>query len=188
MVAASKGGQRVGYVRVSSVDQNTERQLDGVPVDETFTDKCSGKDTHRPALQRTLKHVRKGDVLVVHSMDRLARSLGDLLALVKELTHRGVAVEFVKENLSFTGDDTPSSKLMLAIMGAVAEFERSMIRERQREGIAAAKAKGKHLGRVAKLTKAQGKELRKRIAAGENRAEVAEAFGISRSGTYNYTA
>jgi DNA invertase Pin-like site-specific DNA recombinase len=188
MMTAGKGGQRVGYVRVSSVDQNTLRQLEGIQVDETFTDKASGKDTHRPALQRARKHLRKGDVLVVHSMDRLARSLSDLLALVKELTARGVAVEFVKENLSFTGDDSPSSVLMMSIMGAVAQFERDMIRERQREGIAAAKAKGKHLGRVAKLSKAQVKELRKLLRAGENRAEVAQKFGISRSSTYNYTA
>src|SRR5580698_4158526 len=103
MVAAKKGGQRVGYIRVSRVDQNTVRQLDGVEVDEKFTDKASGKDTHRPQLQAALQHVRRGDVLVVHSMDRLARSLGDLLKLVKELTERGVAVEFVKNNLVFTG-------------------------------------------------------------------------------------
>jgi DNA invertase Pin-like site-specific DNA recombinase len=186
MMTAAKGGQRVGYIRVSSIDQNTERQLDGVQVDEIFEDKASGKDTHRPALQRALKHLRKGDVLVTHSMDRLARSLSDLLALVKELTARGVAVEFHKEMLVFTGDDSAMSKLMLAVMGATAEFERDMIRERQREGIAAAKAKGKHLGRVAKLTKTQVKELRKRVRAGENRAEVAQAFGISRSSTYNY--
>jgi DNA invertase Pin-like site-specific DNA recombinase len=188
MVAASKGGQRVGYVRVSSVDQNTERQLDGVPVDEVFTDKCSGKDTKRPQLQAALKHVRKGDVLVVHSMDRLARSLSDLLALVKDLNARSVTVEFVKESLNFTGDDAPHSKLMLSIMGATAEFERSMIRERQREGIAAAKAKGKHLGRVAKLKPAQVKELRKRVKAGEDKATVAAAFGISRPSIYNYMA
>jgi DNA invertase Pin-like site-specific DNA recombinase len=188
MVAAQRGGQRVGYIRVSSVDQNTERQLDGVPVDEVFTDKASGKDTHRPALQRALKHIRRGDVLVVHSMDRLARSLSDLLALVKELNGRGVTVEFVKESLHFTGDDAPMAKLLLGVIGSCAEFERSMIRERQREGIAAAKSKGKHLGRVAKLNPAQVKELRKRIAAGEDRGEVAQAFGISRSSTYNYTA
>ena len=100
MVAASKNGQRVGYIRVSSLDQNTDRQLDGVPLDERFEDKASGKDIHRPALQRALKHLRRGDVLVVHSMDRLARSLSDLLALVKELNERGVIVEFVKENLA----------------------------------------------------------------------------------------
>jgi|SRR5215472_15095509 len=188
MVAAKKGCQRVGYIRVSSIDQNAARQLDGVELDETFTDKCSGKDTNRPQLQAALKHIRKGDVLVVHSMDRLSRSLRDLLKLVEDLTKRGVTVEFVKENLHFTGDEEASSKLMLGVIGAAAEFERSMIRERQREGIAAAKAKGKHLGRVAKLTKTQTKELRKRIAAGEDRAEVAAAFGISRSSTYNYTA
>src|SRR5215469_13295912 len=107
MVAAHKGGQRVGYIRVSSVDQNTERQLDGVPVDERFTDKVSGKDTKRPQLQAALKHIRKGDVLVCHSMDRLARSLSDLLKLVEELNQSGVTVEFVKENLAFTGDDSP---------------------------------------------------------------------------------
>jgi DNA invertase Pin-like site-specific DNA recombinase len=188
MVAAAKGGQRVGYIRVSSTDQNTERQLDGVQVDERFEDKASGKDVHRPALQRALKHLRRGDVLVTHSMDRLARSLSDLLALVKELTKRGVAVEFVKENLVFTGDDSPMSKLMLSVMGATAEFERDMIRERQREGIAAAKAKGKHLGRVAKLEPRQVKELQKRVKAGEDKAEIAAAFGISRGSVYNYAA
>ena len=186
MVAAAKGGQRVGYIRVSSVDQNTARQLDGVKLDEVFTDKASGKDTKRPQLQAALKHVRKGDVLVTHSMDRLARSLADLLVLVKELNGRGVAVEFVKENLVFTGDDSPMSKLMLAVMGATAEFERDMIRERQREGIAAAKKAGKHLGRIAILKPAQVRELRKRVASGEDKAEIAKAFGISRASVYNY--
>jgi DNA invertase Pin-like site-specific DNA recombinase len=188
MVAAQRGGQRVGYIRVSSVDQNTARQLDGVQVNETFTDKASGKDTHRPQLQAALRHIRKGDVLVVHSMDRLARNLRDLLKLVEDLTQRGVAVEFVKENLAFTGDDSATSKLMLGVMGAAAEFERDMIRERQREGIAAAKAKGVRLGRPAVLKPAQVKQLRKRIAAGENREIVAMEFGISRTATYNYTA
>lgn len=188
MTAAAKGGQRVGYIRVSSVDQNLARQLDGIPVDECFKDKCSGKDTHRPGLQAALKHLRKGDVLVTHSMDRLSRSLSDLLALVRELTGRGVSVEFLKENLVFTGDDSPASKLMLAVMGAAAEFERDMIRARQREGIDAAKAAGKHLGRAAILKPAQVKELRKRVAAGEDKAQVAEAFGISRASVYNYMA
>lgn len=138
------------------------------------------------ALQAALKHLRMGDVLVVHSMDWLARSLFDLLVLVKDLTGRGVGVEFVKEGLSFIGDDSPMSKLMLAVMGGAAEFERDMIRERQREGIAIAKAKGKHLGRAAILKPAQVKELRKRVAAGEDKAQVAQAFGISRASVYNY--
>lgn len=185
-MVAAKGGQRVGYIRVSSIDQNTERQLDGEAVDEVFTDKASGKDTNRPQLKAALKHVRKGDVVVVHSMDRLARNLSDLLALVKGLNERGVAVEFIKENLTFTGDDSPASKLMLAVMGGAAEFERDMIRARQREGIAAAKARGKHLGRPANLRPAQVQELRARIAAGENKAVVAQSLGISRTSVYNY--
>jgi len=119
-------------------------------------------------------------------MDRLARSLYDLLALVKELNKRGVTVEFVKENLAFTGDDSPMAKLMLGVMGSCAEFERAMLKERQREGIAKAKASGKHLGRVAILKPAQVRELRKRVAAGEDKAVVAEAFGISRASVYNY--
>lgn len=187
-MVASMGGQRIGYIRVSSADQNTFRQLDGVAIDERFEDRASGKDTQRPALQAALRHARKGDVLVVHSMDRLARNLADLLALVKELTGRGVAVEFIKENLVFTGDDSPASKLMLAVMGGAAEFERDMIRARQREGIDAAKARGEHLGRAAILKPAQIKELRKRVAAGEKKALVAQSFGISRASVYNYMA
>lgn len=107
---------------------------------------------------------------------------------MKELTDRGVAVEFIKENLTFTGDDSPMAKLMLGIVGSCAEFERDMIRARQREGIQAAKARGKHLGRAASLTPAQVKELRQRVAAGENKAVIAEAFGISRASVYNYAA
>ena len=133
-MSARRGGKRIGYVRVSSVDQNTVRQLDGVPVDKDFTDKASGKDTNRPQLQAALDYLRDGDVLVVHSMDRLARNISDLLHTVETLNRRGVVVEFVKESLTFTGDDSAMSKLMLTIMGGVAEFERAMIRERQLEG------------------------------------------------------
>src|SRR5579864_5936597 len=124
---------RIGYRRVSSVDQNLERQLEGTQVDRTFEDKVSGKDRDRPELTLALSFCRQGDTLVVHSMDRLARNLADLLALVKELTARGVAVEFVKEHLTFTGKDEPMATLLLQVMGACAEFERAMIRERQRE-------------------------------------------------------
>ena len=188
MVAAKRGGKRVGYIRVSSVDQNTERQLDGIHLDKTFTDKASGKDTKRPQLQLALDYLREGDVLVVHSIDRLARNLADLLRIVTELNGRGVAVEFVKEHLEFTGDESPMSHLMLSIIGACAQFERSMIRERQREGIAVAKGKGVYTGRKAALTPAQAQELRKRVAAGEDKAAVAKAFGISRASVYNYVA
>src|SRR5579863_7302100 len=112
-------GQRVGYKRVSTIDQSTARQLDGVPIDKCFEDQASGKDTQRPQLQAALTYCREGDILVVHSMDRLARSLLDLRRIVTDLTGRGVVVEFVKENLRFTGDDSPLAILLLSIIGAV---------------------------------------------------------------------
>ena len=138
----------IGYIRVSSVDQNTARQLDGVKLDQTFTDKVSGSTVDRPELAQMLRSVRSGDTLHVHSIDRLARSLSDLLALVKDLTAKGVAVKFHKENLLFAGEADPMQELMLSLLGSVAQFERSMIRERQREGIAKAKEAGKYKGRT----------------------------------------
>ena len=182
-------GQRIGYQRVSTVDQNTDRQLDGVELDKVFTDKASGKDTNRPELARALDYVRDGDTLVVHSMDRLARSLVDLRRTVDELTQRGVRVRFVKENLTFSSDESdPCAVLMLSVMGAVAEFERSMILERQREGIALAKAAGKYKGRKAALTDDQADELRARLVAGESVTSLAKEFGVSRQTVYNYAA
>src|SRR5688572_8830040 len=135
--------QRIGYIRVSTLDQNAERQLDGIHLNKVFTDKASGKDTNRPQLQVALNHIRTGDTLVVHSMDRLARNVEDMLRLVREMNGRGVSVQFGKENMSFTaGSDDPRSILMFTMLSAIAQFERSLIRERQREGIALAKAKG----------------------------------------------
>ena len=180
-------GQRVGYQRVSTVDQNTARQLDGAQLDRVFVDKASGKDTSRPELARALEYVREGDTLVVHSMDRLARNLEDLRRIVRELTGKGVKVEFVKENLTFTGEaDSAMSTLLLSMLGAVAEFERSMILERQREGIALAKAAGKYKGRKASLSEDQAKRLRERLADGESVTGLAHEFGVSRQTVYNY--
>jgi DNA invertase Pin-like site-specific DNA recombinase len=179
-------GQRIGYQRVSTVDQNTDRQLDGVELDKMFTDKASGKDANRPELASALDYAREGDTLVVHSMDRLARNLEDLRRIVRELTGQGVKVEFVKENLTFAGDDSPMNTLLLSMLGAVAEFERSMILERQREGIAIAKAAGKYKGRKAALTDVQAHELRARLAAGESVSVLARQYGISRQTVYNY--
>lgn len=125
-------GQRIGYIRVSSFDQNPERQLDQTQVDKVFVDKASGKDIQRPELDSLLSFVRDGDTVVVHSMDRLARNLDDLRRLVQKLTRKGVRIEFVKECLTFTGEDSPMANLMLSVMGAFAEFERSLIHERQR--------------------------------------------------------
>ena len=128
---------------MSSLDQNAERQLDGINLDKVFTDKASGKETNRPQLQAALNHVRAGDRLVIHSMDRLARNVEHMLRLVREMNDRGVSVEFIKENMSFTaGSEDPRSTLMLTMLGAFAQFERSLIKERQREGIALAKTKG----------------------------------------------
>lgn len=186
MTAARRGGKRVGYIRVSSVDQNEMRQLEGVELDKRFTDKASGKDTKRPQLQAALDYLRDGDVLVVHSMDRLARNLDDLRKIVMGLTGRGVVVEFVKEHLTFTSEDNAMSKLLLSVMGAFAEFERSLIRERQREGIALAKKAGVYKGRKPSLTPGRVTELRARVAAGEKKAALAREFGISRETLYHY--
>ncbi|MFI1241431.1 recombinase family protein [Nocardia salmonicida] len=177
---------RVGYIRVSTLDQNTIRQLDGIDVERTFVDKASGKDATRPALKEMLGFVRVGDTVVVHSMDRLARNLDDLRGLVRTLTAKGVRVEFVKESLTFTGEDTPMATLLLSMMGAFAEFERSLILERQREGIAAAKARGAYKGRKPALGAEQIAQLRARAAAGEAKSKLANDFGISRETVYAY--
>jgi len=179
-------GQRIGYVRVSSFDQNPQRQLDHVQVDKVFTDQASGKDTRREQLQALLGFVREGDTVVVHSMDRLARNLDDLRRLVQGLTQRGVRIEFVKECLIFTGEDSPMANLLLSVMGAFAEFERALLRERQREGIALAKQRGAYRGRKKALGPERAAELRHRAAAGEKKAQLAREFGISRETLYQY--
>jgi DNA invertase Pin-like site-specific DNA recombinase len=179
-------GQKVGYIRVSSLDQNTARQLDGIELDHVFEDHASGKTANRQGLQAALKHVRAGDTLVVHSMDRMARSLDDLRRLVRELTARGVRVQFMKENLTFTGEDSPMSNLLLSMLGAVAEFERALIGERQREGIALAKIAGKYKGRKPSLSTEQQQTLKARAEAGENRSALAREYGISRQTLYTY--
>ena len=178
-------GQRVGYVRVSSVSQNDARQLDGMTLDRVFTDKASGKDTQRPELQAMLAYVRTGDHVYIHSMDRLARSLGDLEGIVKGLTGRGVAVTFTTQNLTFTGEDSPMSTLMLQLLGAVGQFERALIKERQREGIAIAKAKGDvYKGRKPSLDAVGKARLAELIAEGMPKAQIAKALGISRTTLY----
>lgn len=185
--AGSRTGKAIGYRRVSTVDQNTDRQLEGIELDRVFEDKASGKDAKRPQLQALMEYVRDGDEVVVHSLDRLARNLDDLRRIVRELTGRGVKVRFEKERLTFTADDDPMSQLLLSVMGAFAEFERSLIKERQREGIAIAKAKGKYKGRKPSLSEAQIAELRQRAAAGtESKVALAKAFGVSRETLRKY--
>jgi DNA invertase Pin-like site-specific DNA recombinase len=179
-------GQRVGYKRVSTLDQVTDRQLDGITLDKIFTEHASGKSTERPELLRAIDYVRDGDTFVVHSMDRLARNLDDLRRLVRELTCKGVRVEFVKEAMTFAGEDAPMATLMLSMMGAFAEFERALIWERQREGVALAKRRGAYKGRKRVLTGEQVETLRQRVIPGANKAALARELGIGRRTLYAY--
>ena len=179
-------GQLIGYIRVSTFDQNPDRQLENIQVDRIFTDKASGRDTNRPQLENLMEFVREGDTVVVHSMDRLARNLDNLRKIVQTLTKRGVKIEFIKENLNFTGDDSPMANLMLSVMGAFAEFERALIRERQREGIYLAKQRGAYRGRKKALSHDQVTDLRKRAQKGEQKSKIAREYGISRETLYQY--
>lgn len=184
-------GQLVGYIRVSTLEQNPERQIELLKqysLDEIFTDYASGKDTSRPQLQAALKYLRNGDSLFVVSMDRLARNLDDLRKIVKELTTRGVTLTFIKENLTFGETNSPMSNLLLSVMGAFAEFERSLIRERQREGIQIAKAKGLYKGRKQALDNHQIEILLQTDKANNqrNRSALAREFGITKPTLYKY--
>ena len=179
-------GQHVGYIRVSAIDQRSDRQLDGVTLDRTFTDKASGKDVRRPELEAMVGFVRDGDTVVCHSMDRLARNLDDLRSIVRKLTAKGVQVHFVKEQLTFTGDDTAMANLLLSVMGAFAEFERSLIRERQREGIELAKKRGAYRGRRRSMNDDQVAELRRRADEVVPKAALARELGVSRETLYQY--
>ena len=178
--------KKVGYVRVSSFDQNPERQLEGIELDRKFTDKASGKNTKRPELEAMIDYVREGDILIVHSMDRLARNLDDLRKIVFNLTSKHVKIQFLKENLTFTGEDSPMSNLLLSMMGAFAEFERSLIRERQIEGIAIAKKRGDYRGRKASLSEEKIEEMNQLLVDGENKSEIARQLKISRETLYRY--
>ncbi|WP_346308822.1 recombinase family protein [Limnohabitans sp.] len=182
---------KIGYVRVSTAEQNTDRQLDGLQLTVTFTDKASGKNADRPQLQAMMAgNWPEGSTVYVHSMDRLARSLSDLLQIVEQLTQRGVNVHFVKEAKIFRGGETsdPMDKLMLSMLGAVAEYERTLIRERQREGIAKAKLRGVYRGRPRKNTDNQRIALivAEATALGANKTRIAAKHGISRDTLYKY--
>ena len=189
--APSTRGQIIGYVRVSTLDQSTARQMawpQGLEPNRVFEDKASGKDADRPQLQEAMCFVRAGDTFIVHSMDRLARNLDDLRRIVADLTCRGVTVQFLKEGQTFTGKDDPVARLMLSLMGAFAEFERAIIRERQREGIAIAKARGVYKGRAPAMTEERAQAMREEDSANgqRDRAALARKYGISRQTLYRY--
>ena len=179
-------GQIIGYKRVSSLDQNPDRQLNGIKLDRVFIDNVSGKIIERPQLKELLLFVSKGDTVVIHSMDRLARNLVDLKNIVTELTQKGIKVQFIKEGFIYTNDETPIADLMLSMIRAVAEFERSLLKERQREGIELAKKKGIYKGRKKSLDENQLMDLLSRVNKGENKSSLAREFDISRGTVYKY--
>ncbi len=179
-------GQRFGYVRTSSVSQNTSHQLEGQTLDRIFEEKVSGKTMDRPELEAMLFILREGDEVVVQSMDRLARNLGHLRQVVQRMTAKGVKVTFVKEGMSFMGEDSPIATLMLSLLGSLAEFERSRILERQREGIDLAKGCGVYKGRKPSLNEEQVRMIRWRVSAGEKKAQLAREYCVSRETLYAY--
>ncbi len=137
----------IAYIRVSAVDQNIDRQeiaLSAFRIDKYFTEKISGKNTDRPQLKKMLEYVREGDTIYIESISRLARSTRDLLTIVKQLQDKSVEIVSLKENIDTS---TPQGRFVLTIFGALSELERENILQRQKEGIAAAKRKGKKFGR-----------------------------------------
>jgi DNA invertase Pin-like site-specific DNA recombinase len=185
--ASRPRGQRVAYVRVSAADQNEARQLEAVgECDRVYIEKQSARSrADRVKLAECIGYLRDGDELVVASMDRLARSLVDLKQIVGEITAKGASVEFVHERATYAaGAQDPRADLMLSLLGAFAEFERAIIRERQAEGIAIAKAKGKYKGRKRVLTAEQIDKARARVEAGEGPSAIARDLGVGRSTLY----
>lgn len=178
-------GKNIAYIRASSESQNTDRQLDGLEFDRIYEDKASGKNTDRPALKEAIQFLREDDVLHVHSIDRLARNLGDLEEIVQDLTSKGVTVHFHKENLVFSGQkEDPMQRLLFQLLGAVSQFERSLIRERQAEGIKAAMKRGQRFGRPELLSENQKAEIRSKAVFGESKVGLAEEYGVSRQLIY----
>jgi len=183
-------GQRIGYIRVSSGDQNPDRQLADQRdrLDKVFIDHASGRTIHRPQWQALRQYVREGDTVVVHSIDRLARNLDDLRRIVKDLTEEGVTIEFLKEAMHFVpqGQASAMDQLQFTILGAFAEFEVNLLHERQAEGIALAKQRGVYTGGHVKLTRAQITEMQALLAEGKSKSAIARHFGIHRATIYRY--
>lgn len=180
-------GQKIGYIRVSSNGQNEGRQLESIELDKIFTEKVSGKDTNRPKLNEMLGYIREEDQIYVHSLDRLGRSLLDLQHLIQTITDKGCVIHFVKENLTFSkNENNPMDTLLLQILGSFAEFERKIIKQRQREGISKALSKGVKFGRANKLTQEQVKSLEDDLLEGKKILHLAKKYEVSRSTIYNY--
>lgn len=176
--------QTIGYKRVSSESQNTSRQLSGIKLDKEFVDIMSGYTKERKGLDDCIDYVREGDTLIIDSIDRLARNLHDLQEIVNKLISKGVSVQFIQERLNFTAKEDPVAMLTLQMMGAFAQFERSIIRSRQREGIDAAKKAGKHMGRPSKLTKKLANDAKLFKDEGISIRQIAFRLKVSRASVY----
>lgn len=181
-------GKRIGYVRVSTIDQNPERQLEGIQLDKKFVDFASGTTIKRPQLEAMIDYGREDDIIYVHSMDRLARNVKDLRNVIDILIAKGIKIHFCKENLTFSGQDSPMANLMLMLIGSIAEFEHSLIRERQLEGIALAKKAGKYKGRKTKYNDVIVERIRAALKTRASKSKIAKDLGISRFSLYRYIA
>jgi len=180
--------KKLAYIRVSTFEQNTARQLDGMTFDKSFTDKLSGINKERPALLELIDYIRDGDEVWVHSIDRLARSLIDLHSLIKQFTDKGATVHFKAEQLTFDGDEhNPHQMLHLSMLGAFAQFERELIKQRQLEGIAKAKERGayKDVGRKG-LPQSTIDSIKSMAASGSKKTDIAKELGLSRAVIYKY--
>ena len=180
-------GQRIGYARVSTDDQNLDLQHDalrkaGIFDDRLYSDTASGKDADRKELLACLKALREGDTLVVWRLDRLGRSLPDLVRIVGELEDKGISFESLTEMIETS---SAAGKLVFHVFAALAEFERNLIRERTRAGLVAARARGRSGGRKPKLSKAQIKEINAMVDAQKLPiGRIAELYGVSRTTIY----
>lgn len=170
----------VAYIRVSTEEQNEQRQIEAMqqyPIERWFTEKVSAKDTNRPRLQELLDYVRDGDIVHIHDFSRLARSVKDLLEVVERLNAKGVALVSNKESVD---SGTPTGKLMLTMIGAIAEFERANLLERQREGIAIAKRAGAYRGRKAVTVPDFAQHYARYLRREISKSALAKELGISR--------
>ena len=179
-------GKRIGYIRVSTTDQNPDRQLEGISLDKKFIDYASGSTTNRINLESMLSYVREDDLVIVHSMDRLARNVKDLRKIIDDLVQRKVKIQFVKENLTFSNEKSPIANLLLMVIGSIAEFELSIIKERQLEGIRIAKKEGRYKGRKSKFTKEIIAAIKRDLQTRKSKSKIAIDLGISRFTLYKY--
>lgn len=179
--------KQLGYKRVSSIDQNEDRQLDGIALDKVYIDKMTGSVRERPQLDALIDYARDGDTIHVHSIDRLARDLRHLQEIVELLVRNGVTVKFHNESLTFNGEDNAMNTLLLHVMGAFAQFERSLIKSRQREGIVIAKSKGKHCGRPT-IDYTRRDEAIELCKQGNNISQIAKSMNLSRASIYKLLA